>query len=125
MLQCVLLREALETDYSWQQLRLMFALSPWDRPMQYGQQAADEMQAKEALFKNFFQNVAVVMRQHSTAHTSKWAVSELAPLLSSGVCTYQWQCSCWMSFSNCRIISQHEAVSGASHSFLCIKGTNS
>lgn len=73
--QCVLLREALETDYSWRQLRLMFALSPWDRPMQYGQQAADEMQAKEALFKNFFQNVAVVMRRHSTAHTSKWAVS--------------------------------------------------
>ncbi|KAL3152254.1 hypothetical protein ABBQ32_001333 [Trebouxia sp. C0010 RCD-2024] len=69
----VTIREALETDYSWRQLRLMFALSPWDRPMQYGQQAADEMQAKEALFKNFFQNVAVVMRRHSTAHTSKWA----------------------------------------------------
>lgn len=43
--------------------------------MQYGQQAADEMQAKEALFKNFFQNVEVVMRQHSTAQLSKWAVS--------------------------------------------------
>lgn len=45
--------------------------------MQYGQQAADEMQAKETLFKNFFQNVEVVMRQHSTVHTSKWAVSTL------------------------------------------------
>lgn len=43
--------------------------------MQYGQQAADEMQAKEALFKNFFQNVEVVMRQRSTVHTSKWVVS--------------------------------------------------
>ena len=68
-------REALATDYSWRQLRLMFALSQWDRPMQYGQQAADEVQAKEALFKNFFQNVQVVMRQHSTQHASKWAVS--------------------------------------------------
>lgn len=75
VLLCVLHREALATDYTWRQLRLMFALSPWDRPMQYGQQAADEMQAKEALFKNFFQNVEVVMRQQSTAQTSKWAVS--------------------------------------------------
>ena len=67
-------REALATDYTGRQLRLMFALSPWDRPMQYGQQAADEMQAKETLLKNFFQNVEVVMRQRSTVHTSKWAV---------------------------------------------------
>ena len=58
----------------------MFALSPWDRPMQYGQQAAAEMQFKEALFKNFFQNVEVVLRQHSTQHASKWAVGIL-PLL--------------------------------------------
>lgn len=71
-------REALASDYSWRQLRLMFALSPWDRPMQYGQQAADEMQAKEALLKNFFQNVEVVMRQHSTAQPSKWAVSSFS-----------------------------------------------
>jgi hypothetical protein len=54
----------------------MFALSPWDRPMQYGQQAADEMKAKETLFRNFFQNVEVVMRQHKTVkHRSKWDVS--------------------------------------------------
>lgn len=49
--------------------------------MQYGQQAADEVQAKEALFKNFFQNVEVVMRQHSAQHASKWAVSAFTFLL--------------------------------------------
>ena len=44
--------------------------------MQYGQQAADEMKAKETLFRNFFQNVEVVMRQHNTVkHRSKWDVS--------------------------------------------------
>ena len=63
------------------QMRLMFALSPWDRPMQYGQQAADEMRAKEALFKNFFQNVDVVMRQlNAVQHRSKWDVSSLLQL---------------------------------------------
>ena len=47
--------------------------------MQYGQQAADEMKAKETLFKNFFQNVEVVMRQHNAVkHRSKWDVSFLA-----------------------------------------------
>lgn len=69
----VTIREALASDFTGRQLRLMFALSPWDRPMQYGQQAADEMQAKETLFKNFFQNAEVVMRQHnSVKHRSKW-----------------------------------------------------
>ena len=73
------------TDFTGRQLRLMFALSPWDRPMQYGQQAADEMQAKETLFKNFFQNVEVVMRQHSSVHTSKWAVGTLCcPVCAGG-----------------------------------------
>ena len=44
--------------------------------MQYGQQAADEMKAKETLFRNFFQNVEVVMRQYNTVkHRSKWDVS--------------------------------------------------
>ena len=69
-------RDALSKDFTVRQMRLMFALSPWDRPMQYGQQAADEMRAKEALFKNFFQNVDVVMRQlNATHHRSKWDVS--------------------------------------------------
>ena len=74
-------RDALASDFTGRQLRLMFALSPWDRPMQYGQQAADEMQAKETLFKNFFQNAEVVMRQHnSVKHRSKWDVSPLPAL---------------------------------------------
>lgn len=69
----VVCREALTSDFTGRQLRLMFALSPWDRPMQYGQQAADEMKAKETLFKNFFQNVEVVMRQQNTVkRRSKW-----------------------------------------------------
>lgn len=71
-------REALASEFTGRQLRLMFALSPWDRPMQYGQQAAAEMQAKEALLKNFFQNAEVVMRQYnSLKHRSKWDVSAL------------------------------------------------
>lgn len=46
--------------------------------MQYGQQAGDEMRAKETLFKNFFQNVDVVMRQlNATQHRSKWEVRPL------------------------------------------------
>ena len=51
--------------------------------MQYGQQAADEMKAKETLFKNFFQNVDVVMRQlNATQHRSKWDVSTSSHVLS-------------------------------------------
>ena len=57
--------------------------------MQYGQQAADEMQAKETLFKNFFQNVEVVMRQHNTVkHRSKWDVSSVTETLHLGCKTH-------------------------------------
>ncbi|KAK9817180.1 hypothetical protein WJX72_010713 [[Myrmecia] bisecta] len=72
----VTIREALKT-YSARQLRLMFVLQPWDKPMVYGTAARDEMRAKEALLKNFFQNVEVVLRQQGlTPATSKWQEEE-------------------------------------------------
>lgn len=51
-------REALQT-FSPRQLRLMFVLQQWNRPMVYGESSRQEMRAKEALLKNFFQNVEV------------------------------------------------------------------
>jgi len=54
-------REALST-FSARQIRLLFALQPWHRPMAYGESSREEVKAKESALKNFFQNVAAAVR---------------------------------------------------------------
>lgn len=60
----ITIREALQS-FSSRQLRLMFVLQPWNKPMVYGESSLTEMKAKEALVKNFFQNVAAAVREGS------------------------------------------------------------
>lgn len=55
----------------------MMALQPWFRPMVYGDSARTEMRAKEAMLKNFFQNVEVAVRDAAPGASAKWQVKSL------------------------------------------------
>lgn len=73
---CCHYREALQ-QFSARQLRLMFALQPWGKTMNYGEGARAEMKAREAALRNFFQNVDVAIRAAPETNnmTTKWQVS--------------------------------------------------
>ena len=71
------IKEALKT-YTARQLRLMFVLQPWNKPMMYGEASRAEMKAREAQLKNFFQNVDVATRGVSQTFTeARWTEAEL------------------------------------------------
>jgi len=74
----ITIREALKT-FTPRQLRLMFALQPWNKPVMYGEQARAEMRAREAQLRNFFQNVEVAVRGQGdqTAAVQRWEAGEL------------------------------------------------
>ncbi len=58
----------------------MFALSPWEKGLQYGPQLSEEMAAKEGMLKNFFQNIEVALRQSGAGGPSQ-ARWEVRPML--------------------------------------------
>lgn len=49
------------------QMRLMFVLQPWDRPMSYGDQVLNEARAREKAIQAFFSNVDVAAREAAGA----------------------------------------------------------
>lgn len=57
----ITIRQALQ-EHSPRQLRLMFLMQPWDKPMNYSDQTVDDAKAKERYFKNFFGSVKSVLR---------------------------------------------------------------
>ena len=66
--------EALKT-FSARQIRLLFVLQPWNRPMAYGESSREEVKSKESALKNFFQNVSVAVRDTEPSMRSmKWEV---------------------------------------------------
>ena len=69
-------RQALKEGFTARQFRLMFALSPWEKGLQYGPQLSEEMAAKEGMLKNFFQNIEVALRQSGAGGPSqaRWEV---------------------------------------------------
>ena len=71
----------MEQGLTSRQIRLMFALAPWDRPMAYGPQAEQEAKAKEADIRKFFQNIDVRLRElHLGEVSSRWEVRTPAAL---------------------------------------------
>jgi len=76
----VTVREALTpaaaggSGFTARQLRLMFLLSPWNRGMSYGESSRQEMRAREAALKNFFQNVEVALREAEAAERASGGV---------------------------------------------------
>jgi hypothetical protein len=69
--------QALE-QYSARQLRLLFVLSEWDKPMTYGPEALRNVLVKEKDLKNFFQNVQVALRGSAAPANAdqRWDESE-------------------------------------------------
>ncbi|GBG86559.1 hypothetical protein CBR_g41622 [Chara braunii] len=65
----ITVRQALE-DWSPRQLRLLFLLQPWDKPMNYGVSSMAEVQSKEKQLTNFFQNVQVYLRKTQSMTSS-------------------------------------------------------
>lgn len=57
----ITIRQAL-VEHSPRQLRLMFLMQPWNKPMNYSDQTVDDAKAKEKYFKNFFGSVKSVLR---------------------------------------------------------------
>lgn len=66
------------TEHSPRQLRLMFLLQPWDKPMNYSDQTVDDAKAKERYFKNFFGAVKSVLRQNFVAEKQGWNQADRA-----------------------------------------------
>ena len=71
----VSIQQALET-FSPRQLRLLFLLQPWDKPMVYGEHAQSEMKVRDSQIKNFFANIAALCRTGTDA-TAKWQSDDL------------------------------------------------
>jgi cysteinyl-tRNA synthetase len=71
----ITIRQALE-EHTPRQLRLMFLLQPWDKPMNYSDQTVDDAKAKEKYFKNFFGAVKSVMRNDFVAERQGWTPAD-------------------------------------------------
>ena len=58
----VTIRQALE-EHSANQIRLLFLMQNWDRPMLYSDQMVDDAKVKEAMLKNFFGAIKGLLRE--------------------------------------------------------------
>lgn len=73
----VTIKEALKT-LTPRQLRLCFALQPWHKTMLY-EASGKEVRAKEAVLRNFFQNIDAATRNVDTTDAvSRWEVEEFS-----------------------------------------------
>jgi cysteinyl-tRNA synthetase len=73
----ITIRQALE-EHSPRQLRIMFLMQPWDKPMNYSDQTVDDAKAKEKYFKNFFGAVKSILRQDFVAEAQGWTEMDRA-----------------------------------------------
>ena len=85
----ITIRQALEVS-SARQLRLMFLMSHWDRPIVYSDQALDDAKAKEATLRNFFGTVKALEtgadEDVSVATRQSWRAEEKALHMKLDVC---------------------------------------
>lgn len=74
----ITIQQALQ-EHSPRQLRLMFLLQSWDKPMNYSDQTVDDAKAKERYFKNFFGACKAVLRSHDwVAQQQGWDAADRA-----------------------------------------------
>lgn len=71
----ITIRQALQ-EHTPRQLRLMFLLQPWDKPMNYSDQTVDDAKSKEKYFKNFFGAVKSVLRNDFVAARQGWTPAD-------------------------------------------------
>eukprot|EP01012_Entosiphon_sulcatum_P006014 TRINITY_DN12801_c0_g1_i1.p2 TRINITY_DN12801_c0_g1~~TRINITY_DN12801_c0_g1_i1.p2 ORF type:complete len:756 (-),score=189.59 TRINITY_DN12801_c0_g1_i1:168-2435(-) len=72
----ITIRDAL-TTHTARQLRLIFLLQPWDKPMNYSDQTVSDAKAKETTFKSFFGEVKALLRKDWQAERQDWTEAEL------------------------------------------------
>jgi cysteinyl-tRNA synthetase len=63
--------EGLKT-YSANQIRILFLLNAWDKPMNFSDEQLEESGAKEKQFHEFFQNLKMVLRDQRALPNKKW-----------------------------------------------------
>jgi cysteinyl-tRNA synthetase len=73
----ITIRQALK-EHSPRQLRIMFLMQPWDKPMNYSDQTVDDAKAKEKYFKNFFGAVKSLLRQDFVSEPQGWTEADRA-----------------------------------------------
>ncbi|CAM6034529.1 unnamed protein product, partial [Sphagnum compactum] len=71
----ITIKEALQ-KYTSRQLRMLFVIHAWDKPINFSEGAVNEAVGKEKQFKNFFSNVQVEMRQAALKNDQRWADDE-------------------------------------------------
>ena len=67
----ITIRQALQ-EHSARQIRLMFLMQPWDRPMNFSDQTVGAAKTKEAQFKNFFGTVKALVRSNWLTEEVGW-----------------------------------------------------
>ena len=63
-------------NYSANQIRILFLLNAWDKPMNFSDTQLQESAAKEKQFRDFFQNLKMVLRDQRALPDKKWARGE-------------------------------------------------
>ena len=71
----ITIREALTRDTA-RQIRLMFLLQAWDRPMDYSEQTIEDAKKKEKRIETYFGMVKAVLRDGWLAKPTTWMVPE-------------------------------------------------
>jgi cysteinyl-tRNA synthetase len=73
----ITIRQAL-IEHTPRQLRMMFLMQPWDKPMNYSDQTVDEAKAREKYFKNFFGSVKSILRNDFVSERQGWTDTDRA-----------------------------------------------
>ena len=73
----ITIRQAL-AEHSARQLRIMFLMQAWDKPMNFSDQTVDDAKAKEKYFKNFFGAVKSVLRNDFVSQEQGWIPADRA-----------------------------------------------
>ena len=73
----VTIQEALES-YTARQIRIMFLLHQWDKPINFSDQSINEAREKENRFKSFFERVSATIRDAHQDQTLKWDDKDFA-----------------------------------------------
>jgi cysteinyl-tRNA synthetase len=71
------IREGLK-NYTPNQIRMLFLLNSWDKPMNFSEKQLQESAAKEKQFHEFFQNLKMILRDQSALPVKKWGRSTAA-----------------------------------------------
>jgi cysteinyl-tRNA synthetase len=62
-------------QYSARQLRILFLLQPWDKPMNFANTALEEAKTKESIVKHFFGSIKAARRmERSNTAPEKWNI---------------------------------------------------